>query len=346
VRPDPKALGAFATAIATRYGGSFQGLPRVRYWQLYNEPNLDLNLEPQIVGTRVVSPAWYRTMVNAFAQSVHAVHSDNLVVAGGLAPFAYHHEYGLVGIAPLQFMRALLCMSSGPHPHPTCHVKVDFDVWGHNPYTSGGPTHKAAHPDDVSLGNLPEMKTLLDAAYRAGQIQSRARPLFWVTEFSWDSKPPDKGGVPAQLEAQWVAEAVYRMWSSGVSLVTWFLLRDQPYPSNPYQSGLYFIDGKAKPAREAFRFPVVAFLESRGVRVWGRTPFGARGRIAIEERSNAAWRRVATLSTDRNGVFDKLLAVRATAQSYVRAVLLSTGERSVPFPLTAPPDLQVNPFGS
>ena len=54
--PVASALEEFATAIARRYDGVSDGLPRVRYWQLYNEPNLDQNLRPQVVGSRLVSP--------------------------------------------------------------------------------------------------------------------------------------------------------------------------------------------------------------------------------------------------------------------------------------------------
>ncbi len=126
-------------------------------------------------------------------------------------------------------MRELLCMSAGDHPHPTCAKTIHFDIWAHHPYTSGGPTHKALNPDDVSIGDLPEMKRLLDAAVKAGHVVSRQRIRFWVTEFSWDSQPGDPKGVPAGLHARWVSEGLYRMWQSGVSLVIWFNLRDDPF---------------------------------------------------------------------------------------------------------------------
>ena len=56
--------------------------------------------------------------------------------------------------------------------------------------------------------------------------------------------------MPAALEGRWVAEALYRMWSAGVSLVVWFTLRDQPVRTSPYQSGLYF-DGATVRERPA-----------------------------------------------------------------------------------------------
>ena len=47
-RPDPAQFASFATAAARRYDGRFPDplhpgafLPRVRYWQPWNEPNLD-----------------------------------------------------------------------------------------------------------------------------------------------------------------------------------------------------------------------------------------------------------------------------------------------------------------
>src|SRR5207248_10179685 len=133
-------------------------------------------------------------------------------------PVTFTSEYGLTSAAPLRFMRALLCMSKGATPRRTCTNRIAFDAWAHHPYTSGGPTHHALRPDDVSLGDLPEMRSLLDAAWRAGSITARHAPQFWVTEFSWDSDPPDPKAVPAQLEARWVAEALYRMWQSRISV--------------------------------------------------------------------------------------------------------------------------------
>ena len=60
------------------------------------------------------------SMVNAMARAVHAVHRDNVVIAGGLAPFGgdiNDPSGGQVGdqerIHPLEFMRKLLCMSDG-----------------------------------------------------------------------------------------------------------------------------------------------------------------------------------------------------------------------------------------
>ena len=261
------ALGEFATAITSRYNGAFEGLPRVRFWMVWNEPNLTSYLAPQVSGKKLVGAARYRSMVNAFASAAHAVRRDNMVVAGLVAPFTFRKDPG-----PLTFMKAVL---SG---------RTEFDIWAVHPYTSGGPRHHAVRSTDISLGDLPKARSVLNAAVRARHVVSTHPVQFWITEFSWDSKPPDPRGVPPALEAQWVSEALFRAWRAGVSMFTWFLLTDDPM-SSPNQSGLYFRNGTAKPALVAFRFPFVALRHTRSVYVWGRTPAGQPATAVIERRA-------------------------------------------------------------
>jgi hypothetical protein len=348
VKPDPAELGAFSTAVARRYSGTFGGLPRVRYWQVWNEPNLIFYLEPQYVGTRTFSPVWYRAMVNAFSDAVHSVHRDNVVIAGGLAPFTTHtgdrREWGL---APLHFMRDMLCMSK--NLTPKCKARARFDVWAHHPYTSGGPNHHAHLADDVSLGDLPQMRRLLDAAIRAGHVVNRMPVRFWVTEFSWDTSPPDPKGVPARTHARWVAEALYRMWSNGISLVTWFQLRDDPLSASLYQSGLYFRgptieQDRPKPALRAFRFPFVALPEGNGARVWGRTPTSRRGNVIIQLKAGSRWLPLAVLRADRYGIFRR--HIRVLRGAAVRARFAPTRETALAFRVMKTKDRPRFAFGT
>jgi hypothetical protein len=254
---------------------------------------------------------------------------------------AYDKDWG-----PLSFMRALLCVSATLRP--TCSDQVHFDVWAHHPYTSGGPTHHAARSNDVSVGDLPKMKAVLDAGIRAGHVISSQSVGFWVTEFSWDSNPPDPEGVPAALEARWTSEALYRMWLSGVSLVTWYLIRDLPIQTSYFQSGLYFrgqtlaLD-KPKPSLQAFRFPFVAFRRGAVVDVWGRTPTSSYAPVAIEQRQGARWRTIATLPSNKYGIFRSSLT--SGSPGPVRARLAPSTDASRPFSLTPVADQFFNPFG-
>jgi hypothetical protein len=342
--PDPVEFGHFVTAATKRYGGTVLGLPRVRLWQAWNEPNYPLYLAPQFVNEQPVSPEIYRRLLDAFAQAAHAVHPDNVVAVAGLSPF------GAPGyaVAPLEFMRRLLCMSADAAPKPTCASSVEFDAWAVHPYTQGGPLHSARNPDDVSLGDLPELSRLLRAAIAVGHVRAAGPVSLWVTEFSWDSKPPDETGVPLDLEGRWVAEAMFRMWSAGVSLVTWWTVVD--HNDNSFQSGLYRFGtadapfAAPKPAQRAFRFPFVAHKVGRVVTVWGRTPAGVTGDVAIERGVGGRWKRVATLHANRYGIFTSRLSKISTG--VFRARMVAGRELSLVASLKLPPDLPVPVFGS
>lgn len=344
--PKVSSLGQFAKALALRYDGT-HGVPAVHIFQVWNEPNLSQDLSP-------VNAAVYRSMVNAVAASVHAVSGANIVVAGGLDPFGHpkSKKQNWNSISPLAYMRSLLCVSKGTHPHRTCNATVDFDVWAHNPYTFNGPFGHAKNPDDVSLGDLPKMRALLTAAVKLHRISSKHAVQFWVTEFSWDTNPPRRHAAPAALAARWTAEALYQMWKSGVSLVTWFGLEDKGGKS-PYQSGLYFhasslADARAKPLRTAFRFPFVAYLGRGTVSVWGRDATSDKRLVTIQRRHgvHGGWRTVAKIRSNGSGIFKASLKLAATNKDWLRASASDSGV-SLAFSLTRPsPKLRYGPWGN
>jgi hypothetical protein len=331
----------------------------VRYFQIWNEPNLHVWLLPQYStpfnenvpdGAETRSPALYRKLVKAASRSIHGVDPTNSVIAGGLAPFgrafAFRHA-----VTPLRFMRDFLCLTPENKPKAGC-KPVHFDIWSTHPYTEGGPNHSAEIPGNVSIGNLDEMRKVLRAALRTGRIASRSHVRFWVTEFSWETKPPDKGGVPTKLHARWVSEALYRMWQQGVSLVTWFKVRDETVPSDNgviFQSGLFANCGdqcyRAKRSYKAFRFPFVAFRDRKHVKVWGRTPSSEPVAVLVEQKKKGGWRKLRELKANRFGVFKGRLKrrgrgpVRATVREPAR-------ERALPFELKPTPDIPVRLFGA
>lgn len=346
-RVNAAEYGKFAKAASRRYSGMFQDLPRIRYWEAWSEPNITTFLRPQLIRGRPVAARNYRQLVNAFAAAVKGVHEDNLVIAGGLAPFRdstqeivdQDEDWG-----PLSFMRELFCLT--PALRSKCRAPVRFDVWSIHPYTSGAPTRHAVLPNDVSLGDLPDVKATLAAARRAGNIVGAAPTRLWVTEFSWDSSPPDPKGVPMALLSRWVAEAQYVMWRNGVSLVTWFTVADDGTKESYFQSGLHFRSGRAKPIRRAFRFPVVAIPNLGGTLVWGRTPLGRQQRVLVEHspRGRVRWRKLDVLKPGPTGIFRRVFRVRPTGT--IRARIVETGERALPFGIEPVPDMFFNPFGT
>ncbi|HET9163822.1 MAG TPA: hypothetical protein VFN89_10325 [Solirubrobacterales bacterium] len=351
---DPSALAAFAQAAARRYSGTFGGLPRVRFWQAENEPNMGLFFQPQFKGRRLVSPGEYRRLLNAFSTAVKAVDPTDFVVAAGLAPVGGR----AAAVAPLRFARQLLCMAGRRDPHPTqgsCEGGLRFDAFDIHPYTTGGPRHKGPG-DDVELGDLDELQELLHAADQAGRIHGlEPQTPLWITEFSWDSKPPDPGGLPLRIGGRWVAEALYMAWKAGVTRFFWFTIRDdvstpaQPF-SATYQSGLYFrgaepADDRPKRVMYAFRFPFVAYSRGSGFFFWGRTPTSDGGSVAIETKQREGWQRSFVAHADRHGIFTGVVhgLYGQREKGAVRARY--RGEASLAFSLKRVREFHQPPFG-
>jgi len=311
--PDPTALRNLATAAARHFDGHVPGVPRVRYWQILNEPNLSLFFFPQFSSAgKPLSADLYRTLVNAAYAGIKSADPSDLVVAGGLGPIAVPKWT----IGPMRFARDLLCMKGRRRPRPgpgDCEGGVHFDIFAIQPYTTGGPTHQGGI-NDVELGDLGKLEELIRAADRAGRIKGsfKQTPL-WVTEFSWDSKPPDPGGLPMSILMRWTAEALHVAWRAGVSNFFWFSLTDHaPEPDRAFsetlQSGLYFwspnvAEARPKPALRAFRFPFVAYPGKGRLRFWGRTPTSRPGRVVIQVKHGKRWRAVGAVRAAKSGIF-------------------------------------------
>ena len=74
---------SFARAIASRYSGRFVGYPYVRFWSVWNEPNLQLFLSPQFDAQgRSVAPANYAKLAAAAYAGLKAGNPRALVSIG------------------------------------------------------------------------------------------------------------------------------------------------------------------------------------------------------------------------------------------------------------------------
>ncbi len=318
-RPDPRALESFARAIATRYSGAFTdfrvgpgALPRVPAFQVWNEPNLTKYLSPQWVrrerGWRPEAPLVYRRLLNAFYRGVKATSPGALVVTAGTAPYGDLHP-GERRMAPARFVRELLCLDSRLRARG-CPGPAEFDVLAHHPYSVGGPFRRARNRDDVSLPDIrAKLTSALRRAERLGTVgpSGRTHPV-WVTEVSWDSRPPDPDGVPARVHAAWLATALYVLWRQGVDTVLWNMVRDAaPVPSYSVtpQSGVLLRDGRPKLAARAFRFPFVAIRRGSKVMVWARSP--SPGILVVERRSGRGWKTLLQAPVERGTVSTRLL---------------------------------------
>lgn len=360
--PKPADYADFATAAARRYSGNFNPsdgkgvLPRVRFWQAWVEPNLYLFYAPIFdPNGQAAAPYSFRRILNAFYDAVHAVNPANFVIAGGLAPNSVRGK----AIAPLDFSRQVFCIDRDLRPIPACKGAVKADAWSVHPYTAGSPVRAPSSPDNMTIAALPRMGELIRAAQKAGRLVSdRGQTQFWVTEFSWDSAPPDPGGVPQTLLARWVAQAMYIMYQANVQTMAWFGLRDQardgslPW-SQTFESGLYLrgqsvAEDQPKLVLNVFRFPFYAeIVRNRGVSFWGRTGNSKPAAVDLFARRSprGSYFRVKTVKANSNGIFSGLLKGQGlTDQGSVYAKVRG-GEASVPFGLYRTRDQYQPPFG-
>ena len=324
-QPDPTQFASFATAAALRYDGHFPDplhpgafLPRVRSWQPWNEPNLAIYLSPQWTSTTAgwapASPVIYRQLLNAFYAAVKRVSSQNFVVTAGTAP--YGDPPGGQRMSPVAFDRALFCLEDDAALTPlSCPNPPHLDALSHHPYGIGGPLWHALEPDDAAVPDVYKIARVLHQAERVGHVKGAASPHLWVTEISWDSSPPDPGGVPIGRQARWLEQSLYVLWRQGVSTVLWLQIVDAPPIPNygsTYQAGLYYLNGTPKPAAQAFRFPFVTRRLNRGhIQAWGLAPH--TGKLTIEQLRAGRWLVLRRLVARSGQVFAIDLPVRGRA---------------------------------
>jgi hypothetical protein len=328
-KPNPADLASFSQALAARYSGGFDPdgsgpappLPAVEGLQVWNEPNQEFFLSPAYEGTTPVSPAHYRLMLNASYQAVKAVNPQMLVVVGGTSPYGDppggpYPSFG-ARVRPVQFWRELLCVQTDGCPGPAL-----FDIFAHHPIdnTGAGPLRSAPDPNDASTPDLGRVVNVLRAAEQAGTTLPGSHPV-WVTEFWWDSNPPNPVGAPLDVQAAWIEQSLYLFWKAGASAAINFSIGDStvfPDTRNGFQSGPYFIDGQPKPSLTAFRFPFVTErIDTQTLRAWGKAP--KSGTLNVEQRQKSRWVTIKQLQVSKGAVF--LTELRLSGNAALRATM-------------------------
>ena len=333
--PDPVLFGKFSEAVARRYSGRHpdparpgRRLPAVRMWTTWNEPNGSTFLLPQWErqkGSWVPhSPHLYREMHEQGYAAIKRINDENQVLIGGTAALGSDIRGGNHGIPPLRFLRELACVDRRLRPleRPECSdfQPLQADGYAHHPYSLyQRPDDRSVNPDDVTIGDLDRLSRLLDRLYRLGRITTRL-PIY-ITEYGYETNPPDVvRGVGLQQQARYHGLATYLAWKQeDVSMFAQFQLNDVAPPagargpvgqSRDWQTGLYFNDGRPKPAAQAFRVPFWAEGDSVAgtelVVLFGQVrPNSGRKRIEIEMHApDGTWIPVQTYETRPAGDFN------------------------------------------
>jgi hypothetical protein len=281
------SLSAFAVAVARRY-------PWVRLWEIWNEPNLRRFLSPN-------SPELYvRRLLNPTYAVLKRERFSNRVAGGSTSP-----RKTPSGLSPVAFMRGM----RAAHPR--------FDAYSHHPY----PVTRGERPSGFARGVCKYCKGVLTLA-NLPVLLKEARQDFgpkriWLTEYGYQTNPPDRFGVSRSVQAKYVAETALRAKSARfVDVLIHFIVRDEPQLSG-WQSGLFSAAGVIKPSFNSFMLPIVQ-SGRRGLRttVWGQVRPG-KGRRWYRLQRLAGRRWVSIGHPTRTNVFG----------SYTRVIRAATGTR-------------------
>jgi hypothetical protein len=311
-RPSAAGLRRFARAVARRYSGTLRvaggaTLPRVRYFQAWNEPNLAADLSPQYErrsgALRAVAPALYRELLNAFYAGVKSVAADNFVLTAATAPYGdYPADGPYARIPPVAFLRRLLCLTvSGRPRHERCTQPPRFDVVAFNAFPVT-PVERVARPLDTGVRNAGKLVRSLRTAERARTALPAKRHDVWLTEFGWgaDERHGWRPAGPAG-QGSYLTQALYVAWRRKIRTALWWLFRDSPRPRStfPGYSGLYargptVATDRPREALSNLSFPFLARREGHRTRLWGMAP-GRDARVRIQRRRGKVWHTIATV---------------------------------------------------
>jgi hypothetical protein len=280
-------FAAFARAVGRRYSGIYAGLPAIRYWSIWNEPNHVFFVSP-----RAQAPSIYRAMVARGVPALRATApKGSKIFVGELAPVGTATKV----IGPLRFLQQWLCLNKsfrrGGGRGCKRFKKVKANGFAHHPY---GPTTTVPKKRDIiNMLVIRRLGSALDKAARAGRIP-RGLPIY-STEFGYQTNPPDPF-VSTSLSRQ--AEILNRMeqYSYGYARLksySQYLLFDDLARSGSsalrwagFQTGLRFASGKAKPSFDAYKLPLVVKRRGGGVSIWGHVRPGTGTRFVQLQRKS------------------------------------------------------------
>ena len=311
-KPSAPAFGAFAAAVAQRYGA------RVDRYILWNEPNLPLWIQPQAkCGKRRCSPSsadTYRAMVNAAYASIHAADPVATVLIGALAPAGGDLKSANANTRPLTFLRALGCLDAHLRLVTTGGCRgfqpAQADGFAYHPHSTRNPPNQPfATVDNADLASLSRIEHLLDVMQRWGRIRGTTAPLgIWLDEYGFQTNPPDKlRGVSPGRQDLYLQQAAYLAWSDPrVQLISQYLWVDEKVGGGKrytgWQSGLHFADGRPKPALAHFAHPM--WLDYANSTLWGQVRPGGAHTVQVQVRlpgATTGWQPVADIGTDVDG---------------------------------------------
>lgn len=329
INPDPSSYGDFVAALAQRYAA-------VKYWSIWNEPNLSLFLQPQFKNGVAVSAVHYRKLYRAAHDSlVNNGHRRSTILFGEILPRAPLPRRANGTVPPILWLREFLCLDEELRPYSGAEARrhgcngfapIDASGFAYHPYTTkDGPLWTDPYPHNATIHHLGRIYKVLDAASRARHLTKRRLPLY-SSEFGFQSRPPDGTMVPIERVPEYLnISEMLSFRDRRVATYSQYLLIDD-VALESFQSGLRFKDGsKKKNVYAAYQLPLMVIRRSdSSVLVWGKLRDGATASRRVE------------IEMDGDGSFEVVKTVTANRTTgYFQTVVRTTGAGSARFRLKA-----------
>ena len=272
----------FAVTVAQRYR-------HVDRWIVWNEPNKPTWLKPASARTYVSK------LLNPGYEGLKSVQRRDQVAGGVTGPTG-----GKGGVTPVDFIRFM------------DRLGARLDAYAHHPYPvfpRDTPFVGGCVCETLTMARIDRLLMFVNRAFPRARV--------WLTEYAYQSSPPDRFGVSLDQQARFVGEAARRVYlARKVDMLIHYLYRDEPELFR-WQSGLETVDGRPKPALNATMLPL-AQVSRRGQKtvVWGQVrPGSGKQRYVLQRKVGNRWARVGrTASTDRGGYFSRSLTAAKGTQ--------------------------------
>ena len=278
-------------AVGTRYSGTYDptldqtmpgdpnDLPRVSFWEIWNEPNFGYDLAPQAIkGSAVPTAApMYRNLLDAAWSGLQGTdHGHDTILIGNLdargqsAPGTRSQPQGLPGnfaaTKPMQFIRTLYCVSSsykelrggaaGLVGCPT-NAAASRQFRAANPGlfgASGFATHpypvnlppteaSSTDPDYTEFANLPNLASMLDRIQRV--YGSGKRFPIYNNEYGYITNPPNHELTALNPTSKFASPAIAAYYLNWAEYISWHNPRIAStmqyllYDPNPFKAPEY-----------------------------------------------------------------------------------------------------------
>ncbi|MDW8147888.1 MAG: beta-galactosidase [Roseiflexaceae bacterium] len=179
--PDPAAFARFASAVVTRYRD------RVRFWQVWNEPENVRYWQPQ------PDPAAYAALLRAAYPAIKAADPNAVVLSAGVVP------------TNIGFIRAIA--ENG--------AWGSFDILALHPYVDPFSPENG----QIGAGDVSAVKTLVEGL---GRKPIWATEFGWST----GPADRDPRGVDEETQANFLVRASTLLRAAGIEKVIWYNLKD------------------------------------------------------------------------------------------------------------------------